>query len=179
MAFIPAVLAVAGTAVTAFGQVEQGQATANAANYQAQVAQNNAQIAEQNAAGAVMAGQQQAAASSLKSAGTAGQIKTAQAASGIDVNTGSAVDVQQSQREQGQLDAETVLHNAQLEAYGYRSQATGFQAQAGLETATAEQAPIGAGIGAAGTILQGASGIASKWTGGASSGGDSGSVAVP
>jgi hypothetical protein len=58
-----------------------------------------------------------------------------------------------------------VLNNAQLQAYGYRSQATSYQAQAGLDTATAEQAPIGAGLGAAGNLLSSASSIGTKWTG--------------
>jgi hypothetical protein len=154
---------VAGTAISAGGQLEQGQATANAANYSAQVAKNNSEIAEQNAAYAVAAGVRGAADSSLKGAAKMGRLKASQAASGIDVNSGSAAEVQQSERELNKLDSETVLNNAELQAYGYRAQATGFRASSDLSKLTAEQAPIGAAIGAAGSTLSSASSLGFRW----------------
>lgn len=172
MAFALPALAIAGAAISAVGTVEGGIAQGHAANYAAQVAQNNAIIANQNAAYASAAGEQAAAAESQKGAAIGGRIKAAQAASGIDVRSGSAVNVQSSQRETSQLDTETVLNNAELQAYGYRSQATSFGAQAGLETAEAEQAPIGADIGAAGGLLSSAGSVGMKWTGGTPAAGD-------
>ena len=130
-----------GAGVSAYGQVEQGQATAEAANYQAQVARNNELIANQNAAYSIQAGQAKAAATSLQGAQTMGKIKAGQAASGIDVNTGSAVGVQTSEREVSKLDTATVLNNAELEAYGYRTQAAGYGAQAGLENVGSTTGP--------------------------------------
>jgi len=165
MAPILPFLAVASAVTSAVGTISSGIATSNAASYQAQVAKNNQIIAEQNAKYASAAGEAQAQATSLRGAAAAGHIKAAQAASGVDVNTGSALGVQQSQRELSNLDTETVLNNAELQAYGYRTQATGFGAQAGLETAEARQAPIGAGLGAAGNLLSSASALGGKWTG--------------
>jgi hypothetical protein len=167
MAFAaPLALAVGvlGAGISAAGAVESGQATANAANYNAQVARNNATVANQNATYATAAGEQAAANKSMEGAARGGKIKAAEAASGIDVNTGSATKVQASQRETSQLDSETVLNNAELQAYGYRSQATGFTATSGLETEEAQQAPIGADIGAAGGLLSSASALGSKWS---------------
>lgn len=169
MAFVPIIAAVAGIAgagISAYGQMQAGEAQKDAANYSAQVAANNKIIADQNAEHALQAGQVQAAATSLKGAETAGRIKTGQAASGIDVNTGSAVDVQESQREQEKLDTLTVLNNAQLQAYGYRSQGVGYQAQSELDKATAKQAPVAADLAAAGGLLSSASSIGLKWSGG-------------
>ena len=163
-AALPA-LAVVGALTSAVGTVEQGQATANAASYSATVAKNNQLIAEENAKYAEKAGAAQALATGMKGAAKLARVKTAQAANNIDVNSGSALDVQEGERRQGQLDTETVLNNAQLQAYGYRSQATSFGAQAGLEEETAKQAPIGAGLGAAGNLLSSASSIGAKWTG--------------
>lgn len=157
------VAGVAGAGVSAFGQVQQGNATRNAALYQAQVARNNALIAEQNAQYAEKAGAARAAAKSLEGAAVGGKIKAAQAASGVDVNSGSAVNVRQSQRQQAKLDTETVLSNALLEAYGYRARATGYEAEAGLEGMRAEQAPIGAAIGATGSLLSSASSLGFRW----------------
>ena len=152
-----------GGAATAAGTLEQGAAAANAADYKAAVARNNAIIAQQNAAYAIQSGHAQAANQSRKGAAIMGKIKAGQAASGVDVNTGSAVDVQQSQREINKLDSDTVLNNAELKAYGYRSDATNYTAQAGLDEMEAEQAPIGAAFSAAGSLLSSASSVGTKW----------------
>jgi hypothetical protein len=155
---------IAGALLSAFGTIEGGQATKNAASYSAQVAANNAIIAQQNAKYAAEAGQTQATAEALKGAATGGAIKGGQAASGVDVNTGSAVDVQTSQRETSKLNTETTLNNAQLQAYGYRTQATGYQAQSQLDLAQAQQAPIGADLAASGGLLSSASALGLKWS---------------
>ena len=79
------------------------------------------------------------------------------AANGVDVNTGSAVGVEAGERETSNLDAETVLNNAELTAYGYTTQASNFNAQA-------QQDVIGGDIGAAGSLLSNASSIGFKWS---------------
>lgn len=172
MAFLAAAapaIGIAGAGLSALGTFSSAEATGNAAAYQAQVAKNNQVVANQNATYAEEAGEQQAAATSLKGAATMGKIKAAQGASGVSVNSGSAVNVRESAAETGQLDTETVLNNAELTAYGYRTQATNYGAEAGLEEMEAEEAPIAGALGAAGNLLSSASGIASKW-GGAPSG---------
>jgi hypothetical protein len=166
MAFIPAIAAGAGlvgAGLNAVGTIEGGQATANSANYAAQVAANNAAVARNNAGYAEAAGQTSATATALKGAAQQGKIKTGQAASGVSVNTGSAVDVQASAHELNKLDTATDLHNADLQAYGYRTQATSDDAQAALDRAEAKQAPIGADLAAAGGILGAASSLGLKW----------------
>jgi hypothetical protein len=157
---------IAGAATTAIGTLEGGAATKNAATYQAQVAANNAEIAKRNANYSEEAGQAQAAAVSLKGAATAGKIKTAQAASGVSVNTGSNVDVQISDREVSKLNAEQTLSNADLQAYGYRTAATGYEAESQLDLEEAKQAPIGADLAAAGGVLSSASSLGLKWANG-------------
>jgi hypothetical protein len=153
-----------GGALTAGGTLESGFASSHAADYAAQVAANNAIIARQNAKFSLESGEAQAAATSLKGASQSGRIKSAQAASGVDVNTGSAVDVQASQRELNKLDTETTLHKGQLAAYGYRTQATNYDAEAALKRGEASQDITGAEIGAAGSLIGGASGTAFKWS---------------
>ncbi len=173
MAVLP-VLAIASAGISAIGTLESGAASKNAADYQAQVARNNATVAEQNAEYATAAGQQAAANQSRKGAAQIGQIKVNQAASGVDVNSGSAEDVQVGQREVNQLDSETVLNNAQLHAYGYRTQATNFQSEAQLDEMKGQQAQEGSYLKAGGDLLSSASGISGKWTGGSSSSGGGG-----
>jgi hypothetical protein len=132
------------------GQAFQATAAGEAAAYQAQVATNNAIIAGYNASEAEQGGQTQAFVTGQQAAATGGHIKAAQAANGIDVNTGSAVKVQQGARQAGVLNQETVLSNAELQAYGYRTQQTAYTETAGLETMEANEAPIAAGLATAG-----------------------------
>jgi hypothetical protein len=155
------ILAIAGTAVTAIGTIQQGVAQKNALQYQSQVAQNNAIIAAQNAENASEVSQQKVASTAMKEAAVGGEIKAAQAAGGVDVNTGSNKAVQVSQRQLGKLDTLTEQEKGQQQVYGYRTQQANFQAQSGLYAYEGPQALTGAELGAAGTAL----GSASKWFG--------------
>lgn len=154
-----AFLAPVGLALSAFGTIQQGFAAQQAANYQAEVARNNAIIADQNARAAKDAGMARAEAQGMKTAALAGRVKASQAASGVDVNSGSAVDVQQGTRQIGLLDAETVLHNAELDAYGYRTTAQNYRAQADLDEMKGRNSLTGSFFNAAGGLLSKASGI--------------------
>ena len=175
MAFIAAaapLIGEIGAGISAASAVVGGIAASNNASYQAAVANNNALIANNNAKYAMEAGSQKAQETSMKGAAQAGLIKTAQAANGVDVNSGSNSAVQTSQREESSLDTQQTEHNAALQAYGYRTQAANYTAQAGLDTAQANEAVPGAVIGAAGSLLSDASSLSFKWGGG---GGSSGS----
>lgn len=152
-----------GSGISAIGAISSADAQAQTASYQAQVARNNATIANQNAAYSIKAGEAQATAQGLKSRAELGAAVAGLAASGVDVNSGSAADVQTTQREFGQLDTEQTRQNAQLQAYGYRSQSSNFTAEATLEQQKADQAPTAGLLTAGGDLLSGASSLASKW----------------
>ena len=162
MGFDPVSLGLMGAAISAGGTVMSGVAQSNAANYQAQVASNNAITAQQNAVHAEQAGAVATEAQSKKGAAQQAAVKGALAANGVDVNSGSAVDVQQSAREQSKLDTLTTENNAQLQAYGYRTQSTSYQEQASLDKMTANAAIPGAVVGATGGLLSNASSIGTK-----------------
>jgi hypothetical protein len=169
----------AGGQNQAAAALQQGQATSDAASYQAKVAENNKIIADQNADYTIAAGERKAADVSMKGAENVAKVRNTMATSGVDVNSGSAVNVQQSAREVEKLDTETAMNNSQLQAYGYRTQATNFEAEAGLERMKASQAKTGAGYAAEGSelgadagLLSSASSLGSKWaTGGFGFGG--------
>lgn len=168
-----------GTGIQALGAYQSAQATAAADRYQAQVAKNNAQIAEQNAAYATQAGQAQAEDAGLRARSALGAVKAAEAAGGIDVNSGSATDAQTTEREVGLLNTNRIVNNAALQAYGYRTQETNFLAQQQLLQGEAQQAASSALPSAFGTLLSGASSLGTNWLkfgqtgvlGGSSSGG--------
>ncbi len=158
-----AVIGITGAATSAYGSYESGQANSKAAAYQAQVAANNAIIAQQNAKMDIQAGETAAVNSGLKTRATVGSEKATQGAAGIDVNTGSAPMVRAGTAEMGMLDALTIRSNAAKKAYGEEVAATSDTAQSQLDTMQSEQAKTAGDIGAAGTLLSGASTVGSNY----------------
>jgi hypothetical protein len=144
--------AVAGVALSAASTISSGIAQQNAANYNAAVARNNQTEAQQNATYAIQSGVTQEEEAGQKAAAQEGAVKAGIAADNIDVNSGSAVDVEKSQRETGLLSEETVSNNAALQAYGYETQATSYGAQAGLLSSEASEAVPGSLLSAAGQL---------------------------
>jgi len=170
--FDPGTLAIAsvvaggiGTATSVLGAISSGEAQSQAAAYQAQVARNNATIASQNAEYATRAGNEKAEQASLAARQQDAAVRSAIAANDIDVNTGSAADVQAGQAEQGELNTNQTVTNAALTAYGYRSQSTNFTAEAGLEQAQSGYDATAGFVNAGGDLLSGASSLGFKWAG--------------
>lgn len=148
-----AALTAASTAISVLGSVQQGKAAKASANYNAQVQQNNAALATQNATLAGRAGAANAEREQMKARANVGAIKASQAANGVNVNTGSAVDVRSGAAEAGLLNAITVRSNAAKEAYGNQTQATSANAQAQLDRAQGKSAETAGYVNAAGTLL--------------------------
>jgi hypothetical protein len=160
---VAAVAGVASAGIGAYGTIEAGQAQSKAAAYNAAVARNNQTIAEQKAQYTAEAGEAQAQEEDLQNANKEGAMRAAIAANNVDVNTGSAEDVQTSQREVDRLDTLTNLNNTLLQVYGYQTQATNYAAQSNLDTAESQQASIAGDIGGFGTLVGNASNIGFKW----------------
>lgn len=148
-----AVLDIAGGVVGAWGNIEQGNAEQNAYNYNAQVAKQNAYVASQNARLAGESGTATAAAVSLKNRAVYGTTKAQQGASGLDVNSGSAVDVRASEKELGGIDAYNSRVQAVREAYGYQVQSKNDLAESQLDVFQGKQAEIASEFGAATTLI--------------------------
>lgn len=134
---LPVAFLAGATLFSAVGAIQQGSALSAMANYQSQVSANNAQIAGQYAQQATQTGELQSYEEGLKQRQQQQAITSGIAAGGVNVNTGSARQVRESQAELGQLDVEQVRQSAALQAYGYQTQQVGFQAQSQLETAQA------------------------------------------
>jgi hypothetical protein len=152
-----------GTAVSAFGAISQGNAQASAANYQAQVAANNQVIAEQNARYAMQAGAVQEASKRTATGALIGSQRAAAAANGLDVNSGSAVDLQAGAAALGEQDANTIRDASARTARGYQVQGMNYGAQAQLDRMTADNASSAGGLNAFASILGGASSVTGKW----------------
>lgn len=164
------VLGAFGANNTAQGKIAQDQASAAMARYQSQVALNNQIVAQRNADYAIAAGQTRATANSMKTAQVLGQQKAQQAANGVDVNSGSPLDIRASTAELGQLDTLTILNEAANRAAGYKATAANFGAESDLDLIKASSYDTAAKYdkssgeyAVAGSLISSASSFSDKW----------------
>ena len=108
-------VALAGTAVSAYGAYQQGQTQKKIANYNAKVGELNADDAIQR--GAIAADQQRAKVRQIL-----GTQRAVMGASGAEVGSGTLGKVLEQTSTLGELDARQIEVNAQREAWGLRTQ---------------------------------------------------------
>jgi len=164
-------LMIASTAVSAGGAVLSGIGQKQVLDYQAQVADQNSKLAENQAQDSIQNTNLEAQRRYREISQTKGAQTAAMAANGVDLNFGSAVDVQ---RDTAMIGAEdlTQLYKAgneqikgfEINAFNYRSQAAGDRARG----RGALMDGIFKGLG---TALSGASQAAKPGSWGAGSGG--------
>lgn len=167
-----------GTGISVYGAERKGKADqaqalyqAQQAQYQAAIADMNRKIALQNADYDIAAGETKAQQSGMQTRAQIGEAKVTQAASGLDVNTGSAVDVRESIADIGAENTGIVRANAARAAYGEQVNAANATAQSTLYT-NAASGDIVAGnnareagdIGALSSLIGGAASVATKWS---------------
>lgn len=163
LAIVSLVATGASVGMSALGSIQQGKAASASAKYNAQVQENNAEIARRNAQMAIEKGNAAASAEQMKTRANVGGIKAAQAASGVDVGSESAVDVRSSAAELGMLNTISIRSNAAREAYGYQTKELDATSQSQLDTAQGKFAKQAGYMDAAGTILGGAKPINNAW----------------
>ena len=156
-------LTAVSTAVSAFGQIQQGKAAEKQAQFQAQVARNNAIIAERKAQDAIDRGKVAEAERRQETAQLLARQRASAAAGGVLVDTGSILDIISDTAGLGELDALTIRANAQREATGFRDQAAQFQNDASLTEAAGQNRRRASLINAGGTLLEGGAKVASRW----------------
>lgn len=144
----------AATAVTAYGQYQQGQTQKDIANY-------NARGAEMQAEDALQRGQVAVDAQRAKVRQILGSQRAIMGASGAEVGSGTLGKVLDQTATLGELDARQIEVNAAREAWGLKTQATGARLGG-------EMAATGGLYGAGGSLLTGGSqayGIYKKYKG--------------
>lgn len=153
-----------GTGLSVASALMGGSSSSKQYAYQAGIAQMNKKIALQNADYAREAGEGEAQAFGTKAAYRQGEIRTTQAASGLNVNSGSNLEVQQSQAKVDAQDMSTIRDNAARRAYGYETEAVNQEAKANAYKMAAKNAKTEGFLGAATSLVSGATSVASKWT---------------
>lgn len=162
-----AIASLAGSVISGgmgfLGAMQQGEAASQSAKYQAQVARNNEIIATNNAQYAAESGAARAQAQDFKNRAALGELESQQAASGLDLESGSNADVRRGARNVARLDTETLYNNALLQVRGAQAQGVGFKAQAGLDELEGRNAQSAAMTRGFGSLLGGASSFSDKW----------------
>lgn len=152
-----------GAIIGAIGAGQSASASAGAYRYKAGLALMNQRINKQNAAWAREAGDINAMESGLKSRQGIGATKVQQAASGLDVNTGTGAQVREDQGAVAKFDQDMIRYDASKTAYGYEVKAATNEAEAHMMDAAASNAEKAGKLGILSSILGGASSVSSKW----------------
>ena len=108
----------------------QSEAQRNQARFQADMMQKNAREAERMSARAMDLGEKEAKKYSQQINQLVGRQRAGFAASGVDVNFGTAAAVQKETRDIGFQDVENIRTNAFMQAMGYKTQAQDLSRQA-------------------------------------------------
>ena len=153
----------AGAMAQAQGQRHAAESKAAEYEYQAKIDENNRNVALWKSADAKARGQKEEAALRVKVAALKGRQRSALAASGVEVGSGSALDILGDTAALGELDALTIRSNAERESYEQDVVASNLQANAGMKRMGAQNSRIAGKIGAQTSLLTGAGSVASKW----------------
>lgn len=152
---ISAVTTIGGAIMQMRGQQQQAQAQRASADYNAAVQRNNAVLANQQAQDAVERGRVDESRHRRQVQQLKGRQTAALAASGVDVNSGSALDTLGDTAVMGEIDALQIRDNASREAWRYRVEANSANNQAGLfdlQRRNVQGASVAPLIGAVGSV---------------------------
>lgn len=152
-----------GGAISAYGTYEGMESQSANAAFQAQVAANNAKIATQNFNLEIESGEQTAINQEMELRSKVATEKAGQAASGVDVNSGSFAAARAGTAETGTLDVMTNRSNTERKAYGYEVAATSDTAESELLSQESQQAATEAPIAATGSLLSSASTVGGSY----------------
>lgn len=154
---------IAGTAISAMGAIQQANATASAERYNEQVARNNAQTAEANQHDAMRRAQGEIDKVRLKQGQLAGKQTVAMAANGVDLASGSPLDILGDTAMMGEMDALTAKNNSDREARNFEVQKNNFLDEANLHSMKASSARSAGTLAAVGTALTGLGSVSGEW----------------
>jgi hypothetical protein len=133
------------------------------ANYEGDVLDLNARQADAQATDALSRGRLEENRLRADTRGLIGAQRAALGSSGLDLNVGSAVDVQADAAGLGEFDAMTLRNNARREAYGYQVDAATLRNRALLARTAGRNQAAGIRDAAASTLLTGALSTYGSW----------------
>ena len=126
---ISATVAVIAAGASTYQAQQQQAAQASMDQYQSEVASNNAAIDQQQAANAENQGQLALQQQQIKNTAAQSSQRATMAANGLDLNSGSPLEIQDSDQTLGNLDAASIQNNTINQVYGDDAGAMNQQAQ--------------------------------------------------
>jgi hypothetical protein len=151
------------------GSITQASSMRMQAKYDQQQAESQARLNEIKANEAERIGEKEAAQVKRKARQVQGAQRAAMAAQGLDVASGSALELQEETARYGDEDMMTVKNNAYRQAWGYRVEAEQMRAQARFNRKMAKYNSISTLL--TGGMQAAAYGMSAKTGGGDASGG--------
>lgn len=153
----------AGTALSTYGAYQGSKASKDAYSQQSEVSARNAQVSEWQAQDALARGSRDASRSRMRTRQVKGAQRAAMAANGVDLGTGSALNILTDTDYFGDVDADTIKDNAGKEAWALRTQAQNFSDEASLLRSRSDREKPWLAAGT--SFLTAAGKVASNWYG--------------
>lgn len=150
-----------GAAQSIIGTYYSAQAQRSALRFQVEMQEINARIMEGQAQAELFSGQRQIAALTMQAGQLKSRQRTALAANGVDIGTGSAAELQASTDIMKEMDVNQINANAVRAAWGMRTQATNLTNDAMQKRYAASQ--ISPAMAAGTSLLGSATAVASSW----------------
>lgn len=136
----------AGTGMSVMGGIQSGKSQKRLNEY-------NAQVATMQSEDAIARGKDAEERHRENVRRLMGSQRAAWAASGVDVNSGNAVDVVADTASMGELDALMIRHNAAREAWGFQNQAIDYRARGEIAEAEARNRGLQSALSTGSTLL--------------------------
>jgi hypothetical protein len=154
-----AVLAAGSTALNVYGSYQAGQSAKRQAGYEAAIMETQAGYSEQQAKDAIAIGDEQESRHRAAVRQLIGSQRATMGAQGIDLGSGSALDLQLEAAGMGELDATTIRNNARRQAWGFSVEASDLRNRAKMTRAGGRAAARAYNNQAVTTALSGAADI--------------------
>lgn len=159
---------IASTVLGTVSSVQQGKQQQAMYNYQAKVAEENAKIANKNAANERQTGIEEARLQRMKTMQAIGSQQSAMAANGMDITSGTSLDIIEDTAAMGELDALQIEANYERKALAYEQQGLNYGNEARMDAIAGKNAYTTGIVKGVQTGLNGIekmSNVASKWSG--------------
>jgi hypothetical protein len=127
-----AILAGTSTVSSLYSQHQAAKGAKAMGEYEGKILETNARYADEQAEDALARGKEEEDRHKAAVRMLIGSQRTAIAAQGIELGSGSALDLQLEAEGLGALDALTIRNNARRESFGYKVQATDYRNRASL-----------------------------------------------
>ena len=154
--------ATVGTTIQAIGTLASAGAQYQSAQYGKAMSEQNAKMAEQQGLASLRQGTLEQERIARRARQIQGQQRALYGASGVDISSGSPLEIQASTEYMAAQDKALVRYNAELKKWGFDVEAANYKAQAQQYGNMGKSAIVGGLLGAGSTILNGSGLLGSK-----------------